>query len=287
VADDKSMSQETPADRAATRVVVYRIPGMDRVEVRRDVEYRAAEAGPLLMDLYYPPPPRPARPLSAVVIVAGYPDPGFQKALGCRFKDMGSSVSWCRLLAASGMVAIAYANREPASDFHVLLDQLRRHDVSLGIDRRRVGVWASSGNVPLALSALMHDAPQPAACAALCYGYTLDLDGATAVGEASRQWGFVNPCAGKSIDDLLPGAPVFVARAGQDLCPGLNDGLDRFVAKALARDLPLSLVNHPAAPHAFDVVLDSDESREVVRQVLGFLGRRLGAPAADEQGGAL
>ena len=35
--------------------VVYQIPGMEAVTIRRDVEYRAADAGGLTLDIYYPP----------------------------------------------------------------------------------------------------------------------------------------------------------------------------------------------------------------------------------------
>src|SRR5215210_5219422 len=55
------------------------------------------------------------------------------------------------------------------------------------------------------------------------------------------------------------------------LLPALNDALDRFIAAALARNLPITVVNHAAAPHAFDLFDDSDATREVVRQILAFL----------------
>jgi hypothetical protein len=39
--------------------------------------------------------------------------------------------------------------------------------------------------------------------------------------------------------------PLFIARAGRDAVPLLNDALDRFVAAAVAANAPLTLVNHP------------------------------------------
>src|SRR5258708_29067488 len=93
---------------------------MGGVTVRRDVEFGANDGGPLLMDLYYPPDAASGTQIPAVVVVAGYPDPGFERMLGCKFKDMGSSVSWGRLLAASGLVAITYADREPEADLAAL-----------------------------------------------------------------------------------------------------------------------------------------------------------------------
>lgn len=42
--------------------------------------------------------------------------------------------------------------------------------------------------------------------------------------------------------------------------PGLNDSLDRFAAVALAAHWPVTMVNHPPAPHAFDLTDDTRES---------------------------
>ncbi len=217
-----------------------------------------------------PPDATPGTRAPVVVIVAGYPDPGYERALGCRFKDMGSTVSWARLMAASGIAAIAYTNREPASDARELLQYLRRNAETLGIDEGRIGLWSSSGNVPLALSLLM-EAPDAFECAVLCYGYTLDPAGATGVADAARQWGFVNPAAGRSVDDLPKGVPLFVARAGNDSFARLNETLDRFLAEALRANLPVTFVNYPEAPHAFDLFVNDEASREIIRAILVFL----------------
>ncbi|HEY2736806.1 MAG TPA: hypothetical protein VGK45_00285, partial [Thermoanaerobaculia bacterium] len=152
----------------------------------------------------------------------------------------------------------------------------------------RTGAWASSGNVPLALSLLLRDAAAPPLrCAALSYGFMLDLDGMTGTAEASRQFGFANPCAGKTLDDLASHAadtPLFLARAGKDQFPHLNDSIDRFVAGALARNLPVTLVNHPEGPHAFDLFLDTEMSREIIRQVLAFLCFHLAGSPSQSRG---
>jgi hypothetical protein len=53
--------------------------------------------------------------------------------------------------------------------------------------------------------------------------------------------------------------------------PHLNETLDRFLVKALACNLPVTLANHPAAPHAFDLFDDSETSREMIRRILAFM----------------
>jgi hypothetical protein len=266
-AKEESMA-ESRVNPIAEKVVVYRAFGMDAVRVRRDMEFPRGNKGRLAMDVYLPPE---AGTVPAVVIVAGYPDAGFEKAIGCRFKDMASSASWGRLIAVSGMAAITYTNREPAADLEALLQHLLESGAALGIDATRIGLWASSGNVPLALWSLMQPGDAALACAALCYGYLLDFDGATAVADMARRFGFVNPAAGKGVEDLPRRTPLFIARAGRDEMPQLNATLDRFVARALDANLPLTLVNHPEGPHAFDLLDETEASREVVRRILGFL----------------
>ena len=266
------MSQPTQRHEMAMKKVVYEAPGAEAVTVRRDVEYRADESGPLTMDLYLPPGAQSGARLPAVLFVIGYSDLGAEKLLGCKFKEMESYISWGRSVAASGMVGITYSTRQdPAGDVHAVLRSIRENAATLGIDENRIGLWASSGNGPVALSALMQEGKDRLACAALCYGVTLDLDGSTGVAEAQAMFRFANPSAGKTVEDLPRELPLLLVRAGRDETPRLNEALDRFVAKALAANLPFTLVNHATAPHAFDILEDSEASREVIRQVLAFL----------------
>ena len=125
------------------------------------------------------------------------------------------TISWGQLAAASGVVAITYTNSEPAADLDALLQHVRQNAASLGIDENRIGVWACSGNVPLALWAVMQEGRAFLKCAVLLYGYMLDLDGATGVAEAAHMFRYTNPTDGKSIDDLPPNLPLFIVRAGQ------------------------------------------------------------------------
>jgi acetyl esterase/lipase len=214
--------------------------------------------------------------LPAVVVVLGYA-PKTPNPLGCAFKEMESSICWGRLIAASGLAAIFYTNQEPEGDLRGVLDHVREQSERLGIDGDRVGLLATSGHAPLALSMLMQAKRERLACGALMSPLTLDLDGATAVAEAAAQWGFVTPAAGRTAADLPSDLPLFIARAGRDEFPGLNDALDRFVAASLRHNLPLTVVNHPEAPHAFDLFHDSEATREIIRQTLRFLQFQLGA----------
>jgi hypothetical protein len=270
-----AMSDDTKQHTITKQAVVYRIPDMDVVTVRRDVEY----AGARTMDLYYPPDAKSGDRLPAVVFVTGSPDAGFQARLGCKQKEMASYISWSGLVAASGLVAITYTNSDPANDARTVLAYLRENAASLDIDGDRIGIWSCSGNVPTALSLLMSET---LSCAVLCYGYMLDLDGSAGVAEAQKQWGFANPAEGKSVDDLPHDLPLLIVRAGKDQFAGLNDAIDRFAAHALTRNLPITVVNHANGPHSFDLFDDCETSREVIKQILAFmrfhLAGRVAAP---------
>jgi hypothetical protein len=265
------MDEEMKAKLAevARKQVVFRIPGMDDVPVRRDVVYKTSADGPLLMDVYYPPAGASSGPVPLVVIVLGFPDPQG------RGRMFGPLTSWARLIAMSGMAAAIYGTSEPAKDVHDAFAYLRGNAASLGIDRQRIGVYAASGNVAVALSLLMSNADFR--CAAVLHGYTFDVEGSTAFADASRLYGFVNATAGRSIDELPSSVPLLVLRAGREHFPGVNAALDQFAARALARNLPLTFVNHATGPHDADLDDDTDATRRVIRQVLDFLRLHLSA----------
>ncbi len=123
-------------DHISKRSAVYTIAGMEHAVVRKDVVYLTTDAGPLTMDVYFPAELIARSPLPAVVLVAGYNDIGYEKMLGMKFKEMAMSISWGQLIAASGLVAIAYTNREPAADLDALLQHVRDNAAALGIDAR-------------------------------------------------------------------------------------------------------------------------------------------------------
>jgi len=265
------MSSKTQRHEITKKRVLYQIPGMEAVTIRRDVQYLVTSESTLTLDIYYPPEAQNGRRAPAIIFVFGYPDVGFQKILGCTQKEMESFVSWAQLVAVSGIAAITYETKEPAADLNALLQYVRQNAESLGIEEDMIGLWACSGHVPNALSFLMREDIGHLKCAALCYGYTLDLDGSTGIAEAAKQYGFVNPCAGKSVNDLPQNIPLFIVRAGRDQMPHLNETLDLFLVRALGCNLPITFANHTEAPHAFDLFHDSAETREIIRQILAFM----------------
>jgi acetyl esterase/lipase len=246
----------------ARKTIVLRVPAMDDVTVRRDLPYPGVEAG-VTFDLYLPA--AAAQPPPLVLFVFGFPHPAFSAGL----KLMGAYTSWGRLLAASGMAAVTYTYRDPVRDLAALFDHLRAQAGELGIDRERVALWAASGNGPTALGLLFDRPPTTFRCAVLAYAFLLDA------ADAAAKFGFADPAAGKTIADLPEHLPLMLVRAGKDQTPQINQRLDDFVAGALARNLPLVLMNHATGPHAFDLFEDSDGARTAIRAIVDFLRRRL------------
>ena len=235
------------------------------------LSYPAAD-GPLALTLYRPP--GVARP-PVVVIVNGYPDPGMAALFGRPLAAWRSYQDWARLLAAAGVAAVLYENRTPA-DLEALLAHLRTTGAALGVDGERLGLFAASGHAALAVATV---ARAPVFAAALLYGYTLDLDGDTAVADAARQFHFAAPPVALA---SLPSTPILLVRAGADALPGLLPSLDRFAAAAVARGLPVEVHEVLEAPHGFDVTDDRPATRDAIAAVVRFLVERGRLATPDE-----
>ena len=142
-----------------------------------------------------------------------------------------------QLIAASGMTAVTHANREAEPDALALMTRL-------GAKYGKVGLWATSGHGPVALVAA-----SSATCAVLN-----------------------NPMT----KDFCPATPLFIIRAGKDETPGLNAGLDAFIARAIGENRPVTVVNYPEAPHSYELSVEGPETRRVLQQGLDFLRAHLG-----------
>ena len=248
--------------------IVLRLAG-PTAQVTRDVIYRVGGAGPLTLDVYRPSGAAADVLLPAVLIVSGYRDVGVPTPLGCTFKDMEMVMTLAQAIAASGLAAVAYTTAEPARDLHHVVEFLAREGRRVGVNGARWGLWASSGNVPVALSAVIQRMPGIEA-AVLSNGFMLDATG-SATADAARTFRFADACAGHAMTDVPATVPLFVVRSGRDEFAGVNQTVDAFVTGAIAHNLPITFVNHPTAPHGFEINDDSNTSRRILEQMLDFL----------------
>ena len=274
--------QPPPARRSMSEVVklplVYSLAGMDEVVVKSDLKYTRADEPHLLMDVYAPPRPGKNERRPAVLFIHGNVPPG------SRAKDMGVFKSWGRLAAASGMIGVTFTHRlgypnprlsEAESDVSAAVEYVRANADSLGVDKDRICLAAYSGGGPM-LSAAMRERPAYVRCLVAFYAFLdirqSELHRGHESGDALTRFSpvtYLAAGAGKI-------APVFIARAGLDEIPALNESIDRFTREAISVNAAVTVVNHPRGVHGFDVLTDDERSREIIRAALAFMKTHLG-----------
>ena len=214
----------------------YPRPDPGTMVVSRDVQYAAADAVSLRMDVYRPA--HAAAPSPALII--------FHLAVGDARRN-ALSESWAQIAAARGIVAIVPDLRSAAArdDFQRLLDHLTMRAAEYGLDRDAIAVYAGSGNVSTALP-LLEDPQQTRVKAAVIY------------------YG-VGPVERMRLD-----LPVLYVRAGLDR-PGVNAEIDALIARGIAENAPITLMNLPGSYHAFETRNDDAATRTAIDRTLEFV----------------
>lgn len=223
--------------------IVYQVPGMAAVKVRRDI----ALAGAPRLDLYTPARAKPGK-LPVVVFINGVGD-----RPGSKLKDWQIYQDWARLIASRGYAAVLHETdgTRVHAEITKLLERLHAEGGSLGLDTERIAIWACSANVSQALPIVMDGSPAGVRAAVIYYGTG-----------APRQ--------------LRKDLPVFWVLAGLDGA-GLLSGQRAIWTRAIAEGVPWTMVNAPTLPHAFDAVDAGVESRRLVADTLAFFDAQLGA----------
>jgi acetyl esterase/lipase len=259
--------------------VVYRVPGMDRVKVKSDLKYTNVNNSFLLMDVYSPPDLAKGEKRPAVLFIHG--GAGEETTP----KDWGFYVSWGKLIAASGMVGVTFTHRLSAQktslglaadDVTTAINYVRANAESLNVDRERICLVAYSAGGPM-LSMAMHDRPAYIRCMVGFYAF-MDIQQAGNLfeahesSEALRNFSPIRYLASDA--DRI--APLFIARAGRDQIPTMDDSIDRFIREAVAKNAALTFANHPKGVHSFDSQNDDNRSREIIRSAIAFMKTNLG-----------
>lgn len=262
--------------------VVYSIPGMDKVILKSDLKYTHVNEPHLLMDVYIPSHLGKDERRPVVLFIHG------SVPAGSPAKNMGVYRSWGRLVAASGMVGVTFTHRlgypkprlsEAASDVSTAINYIRANAASLRIDQDRICLAAYSGGGPM-LSVAMRDPPAYVRCLVAFYAF-LDIEQSELhrtheTPEALKSFSPINYLAG----DAGKLAPMFIARAGLDEIPKLNDSIDRFTREAISKNAAITVANHPQGVHGFDSQTNDDRSREIIRSALAFMRTHLGVAEA-------
>ena len=156
--------------------VVYALPRMNDVIVKKDIPYQDIAGSLLKMDIYYPPDFDFQRKIPAVIIVLGYPDVAGKKLLGTEFRNYIQLVSWCKIISTSGMAAIVYESVDPEKDIISLSNYLRANEGKLLIDNSKIGAFTLSGHSPTAVTYVLNGSNNIFKCAVIYYGFLLTED---------------------------------------------------------------------------------------------------------------
>jgi dienelactone hydrolase len=207
------------------------------ITVASDVEYGRSGTTRLAMDVYRPASGGAARRPALVF---------FNRATGPE-RSGRFYAAWARAAASQGVIGILPDLRSgsEAADFRVLMSYLEQHAAEQGIEA--VAVYAGSGNVFSALSAV-EDPKQTAVKAAVMY-----------YGVAT-------------VTQFRLDLPVLYVRAGLDR-PPVNESIASLTALAVAQNAPVTLLNYAGGHHAFELVDDTAATREVIDQTLEFVKR--------------
>ena len=270
------MSEPTPF---AERKIVYQIPGMDDVEVKKDRPYKTIDDIELKFDVYRPPQSDPSHELPTVVFVHGEGAPEVIE----NSKDWAQYDGWGRLIALSGMVAVTFNHRsshffsrlsEPASDVEDLLDVILDPSTGLGIDPQRVGIWVCSGGTPFGMRAGLRRGVE---CIACYYGRMSlapireGIEGGMS-DEVFEEYSAAATLGAMPTENV---PPIFLAKAELDDLPGVNESIDEAIDVARARKLPVTVATHAQGVHGMDVRNDDDRTREIIAETLAFFRRHL------------
>ena len=223
--------------------VVLDHPDAPRVTVHEGVTYLTTPAGKQNLDIYLPPGIKTGEKRPAVVFLNAIGD----NAGGSKVKSWEIYRSWPRLIAAYGMVGISM-DADPdrvQESLRGVFRFLEQQGASHGVDASQVGVYAASANVTGASAYLFGDsAYRGIRAAALYYG---------------------QPPAQALRGDL----PVLFIVAEGD-APGGGPRLAGLWQKVIEAKAPWRLLFGSRLPHAFDAAEDTDESRRVVQESIGF-----------------
>ena len=264
-------AQNTRTKQREQGAVVFDLPGVNDVIIKKDIPYQDISGPTLKMDIYYPPDFDFQRKIPAIIIVLGYPDLAGKKLLGIEFKNYIQFVSWCKIISASGMAAIVYQSNDPEQDILSLSNYLKTNEDKLKIDNSKIGAYTCSAHTPTTISTILNGSGSIFKCAVVYYGFFLtnDFKYLPQIDTLSQKMGFKTPRLSEP-STWKKDVPVLVVRAGKDNVPYINQTLASFYEKALNQNLPITLINYSNGVHGFDAYTDTEATRQIIKNTLEF-----------------
>jgi hypothetical protein len=214
---------------------------MENVKIE-SVVFKTVDDIRLRMDIYYPPGFERDRSLPAVIL---------HNATAMETVDREEYRDWGKLLAVSGIIGIGHQSRFfKSEDSRDLVLYITSHAKELCVDTTRLGIWTASGNTIIGFPLVMERNRDLFRCAAFYYGMP-------------------DPETVETFKPLRQDVPLFIVRCGLDEFRASRN-IDDFVRDALDIDLDVEFINYLEGHHAFDIVDDTDRSRDIIRKTLEF-----------------
>jgi acetyl esterase/lipase len=258
--------------------VVYKAPGMDKVKIVENLKYVKTADSNVLMDVYLPPDIRPGEKRPVVIFIHGGAKTGYTP------KDWGIYTTWGRLVAASSLVGVTFTHRleypnksleNGVQDVRAAIDYVRANADKYNVDKDRICLIAFSAGGPMLSLGMRGDTPF-VRCLIGFYAFMDIKQSDYRKTESPETLEAFSPITYLQKDATkIP--PMFIARAGRDEVPTMDDSIDRFVSAALAKNISLTFMNHPQGVHGFDNQNDDDRSREIIRSAIAFMQIHLNA----------
>jgi acetyl esterase/lipase len=266
--------------------IYYDLPGMANVTVTSDVTYRTVtengRPSALTMDVYRPPTARPGQRFAALIFVHG----GLTLDQPRTAKDWGIYKSWGSVAAASGLVGVTFNHRMTtndnvdiaSTDLKAAIDLVRRNATHWNVDPDRLCLAFYSAGGPLS-SVPLRERPPYVKCVVLYYPF-LDLE------HLRTQTQFRPAYSTAHVDSLLDYSPanvikrdpatvppIFLAMAGRDAIPRLNESVVRFLQAAVDARVAIDFYLHPIGEHGFDRRNRDQRTRAIIEATLAFVRR--------------
>jgi tetratricopeptide (TPR) repeat protein len=162
---------------------------------------------------------------------------------------------WGKLIAARGMIAVNYQARNDRGlvDGNSLIEYLRINGSALHIDTANMAIWTCSANTRVGMRLAMDPEKTFIKSLVVYYGSPDSL--------------------GKLRQDL----PTLMVRCGLD-AQFINMGIENFLQQALVQDMRIELINYLKGTHAFDIVVNTDESRVIIDKTIDFFKENFNNP---------
>lgn len=218
----------------------------------------AIECGAI--DLYLPPTPRVAVPVT--ILVHGGP---MREAPVVPPRQWPVFRGYAAALVARGIAAAMFDHALLRSlDYGTAVAQLAEVIDTVraqpAVASERVALWFFSGGGPLAASAL-RDRPPWLRILVLSYPMLRPLNDVAGFAPAAELGG-----AGQ--------VPMLLTRVGKEF-PRLAAEQDEFAAAARSQGVDLTVIEVPDGQHGFDVADDTDQSRQALNEALDFVQAQL------------